>query len=628
MTPKVSDLNPDPTVSIRSDGLLDPFHRAGVLSTTDVQIATALLRISRRRTPADPLDDELVRLAAAVTVRGLRHGSVTVDLTTAAGESVTEDGIEVPDLPWPDVPEWLAALQRHPLVARSPEDSADDSTRPLVLADDRLYLQKYRSLETSVRDALVARCRPVAGVPTDPALLTDVFPGDQPNRQRLAAAAALSTRLTILAGGPGTGKTTTIAGIIAALRRSDGPDVSLGLAAPTGKAAARMQSAANEALAALPGDQKPITAVTLHRLLGWRPDPARPFRHDRDHPLPHDVVIVDETSMVDLAMMHSLLSAVRPDARLILVGDPGQLASIDVGAVLEDVVAVAGPAPHAENVSALAPNEDPTLITGCGTVTLTETWRFRGAIAELAVAIDSGDADAVLTVLRSGSADVQFTDSATVGATTAEELRTEIGEWAAAVDECAAGADAVGALAALDRYRVLCAHRHGPAGVSHWNTVIRSWLPNRRAAGTSWEIGQGVIVTANDYALGVHNGDAGVVVAGPDGDPLVAFARPDAPLLIPPVRLDAVMALDAMTVHRAQGSQFENVTVVLPDPDSRLLTRELLYTAVTRARHRVRVVGSEASVRAAVGRRVSRASQLTRRLTEALAAERDQSSDS
>ncbi|MFN8124928.1 MAG: exodeoxyribonuclease V subunit alpha [Candidatus Nanopelagicales bacterium] len=619
MTPSAMHLPAD--LSVRAAGLLEPFQSAGVLGTGDVQVAAAVLRIADP-SPRGGSDDELVALATALCVRALRHGSVTVDLTRVGDQaSVSDDGEVATGLPWPDPTTWLDALEHHPAVARG-EHVAD---RPLVLSDVHLSLQKYRKLETTVRDALVARCRPDAGstsderVDDDRRILAELFPDPAPDRQRLAVAAVLSSRLTILAGGPGTGKTTTIARMIAALRLREGPALRIALAAPTGKAAARLQDAANAELAGLPGGgdtTEPVEAVTVHRLLGWFPDPARPFRHDRNHPLPHDVVIVDETSMVDLPLMSHLVDAVRPDARLVLVGDPDQLASVDAGAVLGDLVAVRAEPPGGPLITRLAPRDEPGSVSGCGTVTLTDTHRFHGGIADLAAALRSGDADRVVEVLTDATVDdVVFTDSATVTPDDTARLRHEVTVWAETVTSCARSGDAAAALTALDHYRILCAHRRGPHGVSQWNALIRSWLPRR--TDDHWQEGQGVIVTRNDATLGVHNGDAGVVVAG-RGGPVVAFARPGEPLLIPAIRLADALPLDAMTIHRAQGSQFAEVTVVLPDPESPLLTRELLYTAVTRARERVRILGSEAAVRAAVERRVVRASRLTERMTQAL----------
>ena len=305
-------------------------------------------------TPADAH----VALGAALCVRALRAGSVCVDLTADPGVWVPEgaiddatgpdgspadDGPDQPPapLPWPDPDDWLTAVRGHSLVSQGPDGPID---RPLRLVGDLLYLQRYWLDEQLIRTAMQQRARPV---PVDPVALNSalarLFPDPGPDRQRLAAAMVALRGATIIAGGPGTGKTTTVARIIALLRQIGGPQVTVALAAPTGKAAARLQEAVATAVLGMdPADRDRVghlPASTLHRLLGWRPDSQGRFRHDRSNPLPHDVVIVDETSMVSLPLMARLLDAVRPDARLVLVGDPDQLASIDAGAVLGDLVA-------------------------------------------------------------------------------------------------------------------------------------------------------------------------------------------------------------------------------------------------------------------------------------------------
>jgi exodeoxyribonuclease V alpha subunit len=374
------------------------------------------------------------------------------------------------------------------------------------------------------------------------------------------------------------------------------PPLRVALAAPTGKAAARLQEAVRGAGA---GE---LPASTLHRLLGWQPGRSR-FRHDRYDRLPYDVVVVDETSMVSLTMMARLLDAVRPDARLVLVG-----------AVLGDLARAPGrPEPHLD--AALAALGLPSGVVN-GVVTLEHVWRFRGAIAGLARAVQAGDADAAVALLHGGTDDLEFVETDSSAAPDA--VRGDVVNAGLALAVAARANDVPAALAALERHRLLCGHRRGPYGVARWSREIERWLADALpavpgagpAAHGEWYPGRPVLVTANDYDTGLYNGDTGVVVATPDG-PRVAFPG-HAPLA--PSRLAEVATVHATTVHRGQGSQFERVTVVLPPAESPLLTRELLYTAVTRAREFVRVVGSEAAVRAAVARPVSRASGLRNRL--------------
>ena len=628
-------------------GPLQPFHAAGILGLADVQVAAALMRIGGHHLAGGTTADAMVALGAALCVRALRAGSVCIDLTAEPGTWAPEDESVDPTgappagegaggiwLDWPDPVEWVAAAQAHPLVAHGAQ-APDD--RPLRLTGSLLYLQRYWRDEQAIDTDRQQRAR---GVQVDHAELVDglgrLFPEKGANRQRLAAATAALRAATIVAGGPGTGKTTTVARIIALLRQLEGAELSVALAAPTGKAAARLSEAVAEAaLGMAPEDRARIgqpEASTLHRLLGWRPDATGRFRHDRRNPLPHDVVIVDETSMVSLPMMARLVEAVRPDARLVLVGDPDQLASIDAGAVLGDLVAAPPPGvtdrthmgPLARELAAICPAEavDGAVAAAAasGVVMLDHNYRFGRGIGQLAEAIRAGDPDAVVAVLRAGHSDVEFLEtgdpSATAGtghAVAVSAIRHDVVAQAAAMTAAADGGDAHAALGHLEDHRLLCAHREGLYGIAHWSAQIEAWTQGLGRPGSHagpWAVGRPLLVTANDYALGLYNGDTGVIVAQPDGVARAAFARGGTHVLLPPARLTSVQTLHAMTIHRGQGSQFAAVTVVLPPVDSPLLTRELLYTAVTRAREHIRLVGTSAAVRAAVERQVRRASGL------------------
>jgi exodeoxyribonuclease V alpha subunit len=338
-------------------------------------------------------------------------------------------------------------------------------------------------------------------------------------------------------------------------------------------------------------------ASTLHRLLGWRPDSHSRFRHHRGNRLPHDVVIVDETSMVSLSLMARLVEAVRPRARLILVGDPGQLTSIEAGAVLGDIVGPADDAP--------------------GIVVLDRVHRFGGAIATLAEAIRRGDADATIDALTDAPDEVTWLavdPDAPVALTPVHD--SAVAAARAVIDAARAG-DAKQALAALAGFRVLCAHRRGPYGVETWTDRIERWLATEVegfGAEGQWYVGRPLLVTENDYGLRLYNGDTGVVVATEQGRVSAAFERRGEVIEFSPSRLAAVDSVYAMTVHKSQGSQFAAAAVLLPDPTSHILTRELLYTAVTRARERLILAGTEEAVRVAVSRPVARASGLRWRL--------------
>jgi exodeoxyribonuclease V alpha subunit len=620
----------DPALVRHAAGLLGTFNAAGVLRPADVHTARAVARMADEA-------DERVQLALALAVRALRNGSVCVDL---AGVSSTvfdeaEEQVDLAGLPWPEPDAWVEACRSSPLVGVGP---AGDGSRPLRWHEGQLYLERYWQQEEVVRRQLQERFAG-EGYAVDEerarSALRRLFPREgltagEVDRQQLAAAVSLLSRVTVLAGGPGTGKTTTVARLLALLRDQPGPEPRIALAAPTGKAAARLEEAVRSATAGLHPDDRArvgqVSASTLHRLLGWQPGSRSRFRHDATNHLPHDVVIVDEMSMVSLTMMARLLEAVRPDARLVLVGDPDQLSSVEAGAVLADIARAPGD-PSAELGAGLAAlglsvadDERPPVH---GVVQLTRSWRFGGAIEELAQAIRASDDDAVVAVLRSGAPDVGFCEleldpetGRVPGPDDLAELAGSVRDAGRRARQAAEDGDVRGALAALDRHRLLCAHRRGPYGVTRWSLEAERWLveavPGYGEDG-EWYLGRPLLVTANDYEMGLYNGDTGVVVDTEQGV-RAAFARGAEPSLVAPVRLDAVQTVHAMTVHRAQGSQFTRVSFVVPPPESPLLTRELLYTAVTRATERVLVLGTEEAVRQAVRRPALRASGLRLRL--------------
>ncbi|MGN6299695.1 MAG: exodeoxyribonuclease V subunit alpha [Angustibacter sp.] len=613
----------DARLAVRATALLAAFNAAGVLSSADVQVAARLARLTGE-------DDDRVALAVALAVRGARTGSVCVRLADAGALAVPEvddetAAVDVADLPWPELEPWLAAVAASPLVAVGADGAAD---RPVRLVDGRLYLDRYWRDEQRVRRQVDARLA-AAEVDLSPHVLSTavqrLFPEPDDARQRLAAAATAQSRLTVLTGGPGTGKTTTVARVLAVLQAVSGGGLRIALAAPTGKAAARLQEAVRHELGRLDeADRRlvgEVSASTLHRLLGWRPGTSTRFRHDAAHHLPHDVVVVDETSMVSLPLMARLLEAVRPQARVLLVGDPDQLASVEAGAVLGDLVARAVPSGRLpDRLASVVPADLPTTpqqveALRAGVVRLEKVHRHGADIGALAAAVREGRADDVLELLRSGLPAIDFVETLADRPSETEltGLRADVQRAGRALVGAARAGDVAGALAALDEHRLLLAHRRGPAGVGHWAPIVQEWVGEAAgradARGGPWFAGRPLLVTTNDRESGLYNGDTGVVVA--DGDAVVAaFGDAEAPLLVRPHRLPAVETVHAMTVHRGQGSQFGRVSVLLPPSTSPLLTRELLYTAVTRARHHLRVVGTAAAVRAAVERPVRRASGL------------------
>lgn len=610
--PATPALTGEPDVPWRTHPALRPYVAAGLLTSADVRVAERVAALTGD-------DDPHVLLATALTVQAVRSGSTCLVLAEAAevavggidpdapdGSDAQEIGsvpddatspapaVAPPPLPWPEPAAWEGALRASPAVAVGGPGPVDEPLRPLVLSEGRVYLDRYARDERLVHDAVLDRLTQPPLPPVDPevaaAAAARAFARVGDEQQRAATATVFASRLTVLTGGPGTGKTTTVEKLLEALESVLGPDLRIALAAPTGKAAARLEEAVGR------------PASTIHRLLGWLPASSTRFRHDAAHHLPHDVVVVDEASMVSLPLLARVLEAVRPDARLVLVGDPDQLASVEVGAVLGDLVR-----PPAGHLSPVRP----------GFVTLVEEHRYGVELSRLAAAIRRGDADAVLAELRAGNGVVELVEPADPEHPLRDEtglagLRGDVGQAGAALFAAADAGDANGALDALGRHRLLLAHRRGPAGVAQWAPAAQAWVEQatgRREDGP-WAIGRPLIVTANDRTTGLYNGDTGVVVAGPGGGVAVAFGTPEAPRLVRPHRLPAVEPVHAMTIHRSQGSQFERVSVVLPTAGSPLLTRELLYTAVTRAQEHVRVVGTPDAVRVAVGRRVRRASGL------------------
>ena len=633
------DVDPfDVRFARQAPGILGDFNAAGVLDAADVHVAVRLGRLGGE-------DDEAVLLAAALAVRAPRLSHVCSDLATIRNTVTidTEAPVDLQALPWPDPHDWIRRLAASPLVHDGGEASGD---RPLRLSGTRLYLDRYWQDERRVAADLGARAEAAApGV--DTAVLSRgldrLFDGPDPDFQRLAGASAVLRRFTVVAGGPGTGKTTTVARVLALLHEQAAAAGSatplVALAAPTGKAAARLEEAVHEEATTLDVGEGArewllsTSASTLHRLLGWRPGNRSRFRHDRGNRLPHDVVVVDEMSMVSLSLMAKLVEAVRSDARLVLIGDPEQLASVEAGAVLGDIV---GPAadgllmrPPARTVLAevtghaiVADAPPPGVATGDGIVVLRHVHRFGGGIALLAEAVRRGDAPAALEVLGGERDDVVWVP---VDPAEAPGRRALHPLHAAAVDagrrvtEAARAGRSRAAIEALGGFRLLCAHRRGPHGVASWMARVESWLAadiEGFAAEGAWYVGRPLLVTQNDYGLRLYNGDTGVVVATGADRIAAVFERRGELLELSPSRLAAVDTVHAMTVHKSQGSQFDTVGVVLPDPASPILTRELLYTAVTRARRRLILAGTPESVRAAVGRPIARASGLRNRLWE------------
>jgi exodeoxyribonuclease V alpha subunit len=577
-------------------------------------------------TPHDPTAALVRRLATSLRERAPAAGA-ELELALTALFAALQDGhtcvaladvaaAAAPGAPLGDVATLRTALLASGVVAGP--DLAADAPLPLSLdGRDRLALRRHRTAEHRLAAALRSLATPVADVPAASlaALRALASQDGQVDWQAIAVAAALRSRLAVVTGGPGTGKTTAIVKMLAALL-AGAPELQIALCAPTGKAAARM----TEALALPRGEAAPGAAAalpratTLHRLLGYLALEDG-FRRNAASPLPHDVVVVDEASMVDLELMDALLAALKPTARLVLLGDRDQLSSVAAGQVLGDLchtvpaATAVGPGLAAfvrEHlgvglpVTAAAPFADHV-------VALRRNWRFAEShgIGAFAAAVAARDADAAIAALQRGSDDLRL-----VSPPDANALLQPFGELLQAQVEASSAADALAKQATL---RVLCAVRHGPFGVDACNAAVEALLRARAAIGAGPQYrGRPLLITSNDPQTGLFNGDLGVLWPD-DEERLLAWfpgQRGGEPRKFLPLRLPPHETAWAITVHKSQGSEFDEVLAVLPDRDSALLHAPLVYTAVTRARRRATVAADVALLRKALATQPARVSGL------------------
>lgn len=593
---------------------------AGVLTRAEVLATQAIMRLTAG-------SDDHVALAVALTLRAPRLGHVCLDLDRlyAVGVSGAND-IVVP-LRLPDRTAWLERLHDSTTVAQPDEP---EEPRPLVIDGHRLYTDRYwryeQRLVSYVRDSITKSAAPWAvGGATfavgDGETETGGPVGDVTD-------VLADRRFAVLTGGPGTGKTTTIVRLIDRLHATQ-PSLRVALAAPTGKAAARMLEAVRETGLDIEAN---ITSATLHRLLRYNPHQPTRFLHHHRNPLVQDIVIVDEASMVSLPLMAKLVDALKPESRLLLVGDREQLASVEAGAVLADICGASLTESQSDANDVDADNArssaDPHPMQR-SVIELRQFHRFGhdSGIGALARAIRSADlaperaVDVLTGTWREDGRDGGYNDVALhePDATRPARLPADIegvivehyGALLAAAER-AESADEV--LQQLTAFRVLTALRVGPQGVDQLNRHIMTLLGIGEAGATTC-VGTPLMVTANDYRLGVFNGDVGVVTDTSPTGALVAFDSASSGIRQLAIhRLPAYEPVFAMSIHKSQGSQFDQVIVVLPDRDTPLLTRELVYTAVTRGRRRIDVVATGDIITEALTRRVQRSSGLAERL--------------
>jgi exodeoxyribonuclease V alpha subunit len=570
----------------------------------------------------DPQAPEPVLAAAALCCQALGDGDVCLPLARVAGQLLFAEG--GPGVQAPALPAWIDTLQASPLVA------APGGYAPLTLDGARLYLSRYHAYEAQLAESLLQRAgaRPEVDEAQLAESLARLFARNtqQPDWQRLAAAQAVRRNLAVISGGPGTGKTTTVVRLLAALlEQPGGQRLAIGLAAPTGKAAARMAEAIRNAKAELPVSDAikaalPEEARTLHRLLGSRGDSPQ-VRHHADNPLPLDVLVVDEASMVDLALMAKLLDALPPNARLILLGDKDQLAAVEAGAVFAELCEGRGlDATAAADLTRITgqqvPVENPRSRLGDAVVLLTHSHRFAGdsGIGELARRINTGDARGTQELLRGAHPDLAW-NAGPSPAALLERLEKGYAPYFAAVRL----ADPASAFAAFNGFRALTAQREGPWGVGGINEALEARIKRRLGipARERWYPGRAVMVRQNDYALGLFNGDIGLCLATPHGLRVYFESggsgdegyRPFAP-----ARLPSHDSAFAMTVHKSQGSEFTEVLLALPEQPSPLLSRALFYTGITRAKTKVEIWGLPARLSEAVSTKAERAAGLAERL--------------
>lgn len=549
----------------------------GLLDLLDVELARALTRAG---SAADPE----IALAIALTSRNVRRGHTCFPLGTRAAELWPHDA-SPPDA-LPDIGRWEGLLRA----------SALTQDGPLVLDEKaRLYLRRYWELENDLAKGLQARAAD-AQKPSEDAVwleatLDRLFPDGADSPQRQGAKNALTHRVSLLCGGPGTGKTTTVAAIVAMIVERDlrqtGVAPEVVLLAPTGKAAARLGEAVLDAKTRIDASAEvlaciPTEAATVHRALGMQREGMR-FRRHSELPLEADVIVLDEASMIDLALMRQLLDATPLEATLLIVGDPDQLTSVEAGSVLRDLVNASEETWWSDRVTRL-----------------TKTWRYDETqpLGQLVRAIREGDAGAIDALLSGG-------DATDVAWAPLDELSSELDRAASYWSEALSTTDASTHFELRGRYVMLSPFRRGPIGTGRLGTAIQERL---RVIGGEPSVTP-IIIEQNSQELRVFNGDFAMLVRG---DTPTATVQSDSEGLraIAEARLPRYSDAYALSVHKAQGSEFDEVLIVLPEEDAPLLTRELLYTAVSRARKRVRIVGPKEVVLSAIARRARRDSGL------------------
>lgn len=603
--------------------LLDSLVDAGTLSPLSAYFARFIARQSQTE------EDGLLVLTAALLSQSNQQGNVCVDLSRHAegplfaGLSTGQAALEIPHAP--TLAQWQQLLRTSHCVG------SGGDVAPLILDGERLYLHRFWQDEQTVLRGILARLQPVEDLDRERLRegLSRLYPEHNPAQadwQKVASALAVTRRFAVISGGPGTGKTTTVVKVLVLLLEQN-PALRLQLAAPTGKAAARMVESIRGArvklqLPAQIAARLPDQASTLHRLLGYQGGArggTRGYRHDAFNPLLVDCLIIDEASMIDLALMRALLDATPTHARIILLGDRDQLASVDAGNVLGDITGhgqevLYSPAMASQlaQLTGIDPNRLPkgedTPVIADAVALLRTSHRFAAdsGIGRLARLVNAGDAEGALALLRAEAHTLQRQDPLPLPSAELAWLQPAVDErsplhrdaLAWAVERYAdylRCADVTSALSAFAQTRILCAVHDGPLGDREINRVIaerlrlRGLLPRSASASADEFHGRPVMITVNDYELELFNGDIGLLWQDEEGKLDACFPQLDGQLRRIPARsLPEHVTAWALTVHKSQGSEFDQVMLVLPDDvHSPLLLRELLYTGITRARSRL-----------------------------------------
>lgn len=622
---------------------LAPAVDAGVLRPLDIALVQLLARHSDQ-----PCDTTLTLAAWCSQQHGSGHICLNIADSCATPEQLLPEQTQqkAGAMAWwqqQNAADLLTRLGASRLV--DAEGDREGNT-PLVLDNGRLYLRRNWRDEVDVSDGVQQRLHQPVNLPSELAHQLDALFPPQPDIdwQKVACAMAARSNLTLITGGPGTGKTTTVVKLLALLQETalnTGRPLRIRLAAPTGKAAARLTDAIGRAADALPVDDSvkaaiPRDVTTLHKLLGRRPD-SRRFHHNADNPLHADLVVVDEASMIDLDMMASLLRALAPTTRLVLIGDKDQLASVEAGAVMGDLCMGAASGQYQPDTTQWIQQlcgADVSAFAGQGsplaqhTTMLRTSHRFDEAsgIGALASAANDGDASRCARIWSAGHDDLhrlaadanQLARLAVEGyGSYLKALQQQRPDRPDDVDQWCRNV-----LHQLSQFQLLCALRQGPLGLQSLNEKIAHALCQAGLLERSdgWYEGRPVMVTRNDYQTGLMNGDVGVTLAMPQEDGSrrlrVVFQLADGGLKrILPSRLDQVETTFAMTVHKSQGSEFDHAALVLPDDGAAVISRELLYTAITRARSRFTLVSNgDSGWQSALQRPTRRSSGLADRL--------------